>query len=205
MSENLLETSRAQNNPQRIATTHPSRPSDPSSEATSPSTTRNPQAAYQLAENTVREASAARKQVQNDAQIRAALRGYDRKDLEQQIPRRWKVGDVYSPHDLSGIEMSKWKKQRRKPRPRASDRDVMDQLGMKPLDHYRNFSIMGEYVTEMGRIRGSVDTALRPVNQRRMAKAVRRAIGVGLMPSVYRHPELLRQEMEARKSRYGGG
>ena len=51
--------------------------------------------------------------------------------------------------------------------------------------------MMSEYVTEMGRIKHNRDTGLRPVNQRRMAKAVRRAIGLGLMSSVHRHPEIL--------------
>ena len=160
--------------------------------------------AFALAENTVREASAARRAAQTATALRDIERTYSRKDLEGQIARRWKIGDVYSPHDLSGIEQGKWRKQRRKPRPRHGDRDVMDKLGLNPLDLYRNFSIMGEYVTELGRIRGSADTGLRPVNQRRMAKAVRRAIGIGLMPSVYRHPELLREDMERRERRYGG-
>ncbi|KAK4539684.1 hypothetical protein LTR36_010447 [Oleoguttula mirabilis] len=202
----LLQASRNQPTTQRTPTAHPSRPSDPFSATTpppSPPTTRNPDTGYRIAADSVIESTAARRAAQTSASIAETLRGYSRKDLELQITRRWRVGDVYSPHDLSGVEMSKWKKQRRKPRPRHGDRDVMDQLGMNPMDHYRNFSIMGEYVTEMGRIRGSVDTALRPVNQRRMAKAVRRAIGIGLMPSVYRHPELLREEMEARNRRYG--
>lgn len=58
----------------------------------------------------------------------------------------------------------------------------------------QNFSIMSEYITEMGRIRHSSDTGLRPVNQRKMAKAIRRAMGMGLMPGVHRHPELLKME-----------
>ncbi|KAK5131548.1 hypothetical protein LTR08_000875 [Meristemomyces frigidus] len=159
---------------------------------------------YALAENTIREASAARARAKTDAALRDVERTYSRKDLEGQIARRWRVGDVYSPHDLSGIEQGKWRKQRRKPRARHNDEDVMDKLGLNPLDLYRNFSIMGEYVTETGRIRGSVDTGLRPPNQRRMAKAIRRAIGIGLMPSVYRHPELLREDMERKERRYGG-
>lgn len=59
----------------------------------------------------------------------------------------------------------------------------------------QNFSIMSEYITPMGRIRHSNDTGLRPVNQRKMAKAIRRAMGMGLMPGVHRHPELLKMEM----------
>jgi ribosomal protein S18 len=48
--------------------------------------------------------------------------------------------------------------------------------------------MMSEYMTEMGRIKHSKETGLRPKNQRKIAKAIRRAIGLGLMPSVHRHP-----------------
>ncbi|KAH8676726.1 hypothetical protein BGZ60DRAFT_403265 [Tricladium varicosporioides] len=106
-------------------------------------------------------------------------------ELGRLITRRWKVGDVYAPHDLSAVEMDKWQK---KGRPLH---DALDALNLKPLDHYRNFSMMSEYMTPMGRIKHSKDTGLRPVNQRRMAKAIRRTIGMGIMPSVHRHPELL--------------
>jgi small subunit ribosomal protein S18 len=44
----------------------------------------------------------------------------------------------------------------------------------------------------MGRIKHSLETGLRPVNQRKMAKTIRRAIGMGLHPSVHRHPEIMR-------------
>lgn len=62
-----------------------------------------------------------------------------RKDLEQQLPRRWKVGNVYAPHDLSGVEMSKWKRSRRKPK---SKRDALDDLGLNPLKEYKVCSLM---------------------------------------------------------------
>lgn len=61
-------------------------------------------------------------------------RGADRKGLETQQIRRWNVGDVYAPNDLSGVEQSKWKRQKQKPRPRW---DVLDQLNIKPMDHYK--------------------------------------------------------------------
>ncbi len=44
----------------------------------------------------------------------------------------------------------------------------------------------------MGRIQHWTDTGLRPVNQRKMAKAIRRAIGMGIHPSVHKHPEIIR-------------
>src|SRR5436853_1093317 len=34
-------------------------------------------------------------------------------DMTRQISRRWKVGDVYAPHDLSPVEMEKWKRRGR--------------------------------------------------------------------------------------------
>jgi len=63
---------------------------------------------------------------------------------------------------------------------------------------------MSEYMTSMGRIKPRAVTGLRPVNQRKIAKALRRAIGMGLMPSVHRHPEILAAEMRARMEGPGG-
>ncbi|KAK6607652.1 ribosomal protein S18 [Botrytis cinerea] len=112
----------------------------------------------------------------NSGVQRTAAQEYEdnvsRSALTKQIHRRWRAGDVYAPHDLSGIEMAKWKKRG------------------------KNFSIMSEYVTPMGRIRGSKETGLRPVNQRKIAKAIRRSIGLGMMPSVHRHPEVLYKARE---------
>ncbi|KAF7920897.1 uncharacterized protein EAE98_008926 [Botrytis deweyae] len=112
--------------------------------------------------------------------------------LTKQIHRRWRAGDVYAPHDLSGIEMAKWKKRGK------VTRDVFDVVAFDPIatGSYKNFSIMSEYVTPMGRIRGSKETGLRPVNQRKIAKAIRRSIGLGMMPSVHRHPEVLYKARE---------
>lgn len=60
---------------------------------------------------------------------------------------------------------------------------------------------MSEYVSDMGRIKHSSETGLRPVNQRKISKAIRRAIGLGLMPSVYKHPELLIDMMRSKAKR----
>ncbi|KAH8162005.1 hypothetical protein CIB48_g6231 [Xylaria polymorpha] len=106
-------------------------------------------------------------------------------DYMRQLTRRWRAGDVYSPHDMSPSEMAKWR------RNTARKEDLVDLLGLRPLDMYRNFSVISEFITPHGRIKRSVETGLRPVNQRKMAKAIRRAIGLGLHPSVHKHPELL--------------
>lgn len=56
---------------------------------------------------------------------------------------------------------------------------------------------MSEYITDLGRIRPRTQTGLRRVNQRKLAKAIRRAVALGLLPSVHRHPEILRIEHAA--------
>ncbi|KAK3985031.1 ribosomal protein S18 [Cladorrhinum sp. PSN332] len=105
----------------------------------------------------------------------------------RQMPRRWRTGDVYAPRDLSPVEMRKWR------RPSAPKTDVVDMLGFSPVDNYRNPSLISEFMTDHGRIKHSKFTGLRPVNQRKIAKAVRRAIGLGLHPSVHKHPEILQR------------
>ena len=52
-------------------------------------------------------------------------------NFSKMVTRRWKPGDVYAPHDLSDVEMMKWR-QRSKP-----THDAFDVLDMNPLDHYR--------------------------------------------------------------------
>ncbi|KAE9969196.1 hypothetical protein BLS_005455 [Venturia inaequalis] len=102
-----------------------------------------------------------------------------------QTPRKWKEGDVYAPHDLSIGEAKKWKKIVRRP-----EKDCFDMLGKNPMLFYKNLPLLDHFTSETGRIRAGKETGLRLRNQRRVARAVRRAIGIGLMPSVYRHPEL---------------
>jgi len=53
------------------------------------------------------------------------------RDLERQQWRKWKAGDVYAPHDLSPVEMGKWKVRR------TGGRDVFDMLGINPLMEYK--------------------------------------------------------------------
>lgn len=51
--------------------------------------------------------------------------------------------------------------------------------------------MISEYMSNHGRILHSSKTGLRPVNQRKIAKAIRRAIGMGIHPSTHKHPEIL--------------
>lgn len=118
--------------------------------------------------------------------------------MERFQRRDWRSGDVYAPHDLSAAEARKWSKRY------SPTTDAFDALDLNPLDLYKNFSIMSEYMTDMGRIRHSSSTGLRPVNQRKIAKAIRRAVALGLMPSVHRHPEVLKRVAEDQFMNSGG-
>ena len=61
-------------------------------------------------------------------------------DYARQMTRRWRPGDVYAPHDLSPQEMIKWKQLQR------PKKDVLDLLGLNPLDEYK----VGRFTVEMG-------------------------------------------------------
>lgn len=52
-------------------------------------------------------------------------------ELARQMTRTWQDGDVYAPHDLSEVEMMKWKQ------PKRPTKDIIDMLGLNPLDHYK--------------------------------------------------------------------
>lgn len=52
-------------------------------------------------------------------------------DYLKQMPRKWGAGDVYSPHDLSPVEMQKWR------RKAGRTFDVIDALSIRPLDMYK--------------------------------------------------------------------
>lgn len=80
--------------------------------------------------------------------------------------------------------------------------DAIDELRIKDvLMRYKDVAFLSRFTTQMGRIKHRKETGLRGVNQRRIAKAIRRSVGLGLLPSVHRHPELLRWH-ETKYNRY---
>lgn len=85
-------------------------------------------------ENLMRQSAARKAQQQQKAGTTTVqdLKNHNlKKDLTKQITRRWRAGDVYAPHDLSGVEMMKWK---RRSQP---DHDVFDIINFNPEEHYR--------------------------------------------------------------------
>lgn len=65
----------------------------------------------------------------------------------------------------------------------------------------QNFSLIEHFTTPSGMINHSKLTRLRPVNQRKVAKMVRRVQGMGLYPTVHAHPEMLRDQFFSSRQR----
>ncbi|KAK6528054.1 hypothetical protein TWF281_009311 [Arthrobotrys megalospora] len=103
-----------------------------------------------------------------------------------------------SPKDLSFEEYQKYNFQRRT----RIKEDVFEVLKEDPLSYYKNFNLLKDFMTTAGRIKHRSITGLSNTNQRKVSKAIRRAIGIGLLPSVYRHPSLLIQEQRVSQEGY---
>lgn len=79
-------------------------------------------------------AAARQREERSPAALADIQRAIDRRDLERMLPRRWKSGQAYAPHDLSGVEANKWRQSEPKGKPK---KDVFDMLRINPLDHYK--------------------------------------------------------------------
>lgn len=60
---------------------------------------------------------------------------------------------------------------------------------------------MQEFTSSSGQINHSSSTGLRPVNQRKIAKMIRRIQGMGIYPTIHDHPELIRNDFFPEKGR----
>lgn len=83
-----------------------------------------------IAEQQVRESHKHRRAKMAKKQS-ADLREYETSNsYMRQMPRRWAVGEVYAPHDLAPEEIKRYR------RTTGRSFDVLDVLGIKPLDMY---------------------------------------------------------------------
>lgn len=64
----------------------------------------------------------------------------------------------------------------------------------------QNFSIIQEFTSTSGQITHSSGTCLRPVNQRKVAKMIRRVQGMGIYPTIHDHAEIIRHDFFPRNS-----
>ncbi|KAK6359768.1 hypothetical protein TWF696_000907 [Orbilia brochopaga] len=101
-----------------------------------------------------------------------------------------KQGSYMNPNDLSFEQFEKYQQSRRY----HLKEDIFAILQESPIKYYKNFNLLKDFMTSAGRIKHRSVTGLSNTNQRKVAKAIRRAIGIGFLPSVYRHPLALLSE-----------
>ncbi|KAG2181679.1 hypothetical protein INT44_008494 [Umbelopsis vinacea] len=61
--------------------------------------------------------------------------------------------------------------------------DPFDALGLDPLKEYKNFNLLSNFVSDIGKILPRTQTGITAKNQRKLAKAIKRARAMGLMSS----------------------
>ncbi|CAG8687040.1 440_t:CDS:2 [Ambispora leptoticha] len=99
--------------------------------------------------------------------------------------KAFQPGQIYKPSDLSEDTNVQRRRYLEKPRPTV---DVFNVLRINPLKEYKNFNLLSSFVSEMGKILPRSQTGITAKNQRRLAKAIKRARSFGLMPSTHRMP-----------------
>lgn len=92
-------------------------------------------------------------------------------------------GLVYSPQDLSFDA--------RRPLMAKYRLSLLDDnfknAGVDPLDEWKSASLLSDFLTDMGRIKTREQTGLGARSQRKLAKAVRRARALGILPSTSKY------------------
>ncbi|KAJ2961337.1 hypothetical protein NQZ79_g3426 [Umbelopsis isabellina] len=87
-------------------------------------------------------------------------------------------GTTYHPDELG---QPRTRQQR--PRPVKPSQDPFEVLGLDPLKEYKNFTLLSHFVSDIGKILPRESTGVSAKNQRKLAKAIKRARAMGLMSS----------------------
>ncbi|CAG8469281.1 12816_t:CDS:2 [Ambispora gerdemannii] len=99
--------------------------------------------------------------------------------------KAFQPGQIYKPSDLSENVNVQRRRYLEKPKPTV---DVFNALGINPLKEYKNYNLLSSFVSDMGKILPRSQTGITAKNQRRLAKAIKRARSFGLIPSTHRRP-----------------
>ncbi|CAO3658241.1 unnamed protein product [Umbelopsis ramanniana] len=70
-----------------------------------------------------------------------------------------------------------------RPKTVTPSQDPFDALGLDPLKEYKNFNLLSNFVSDIGKILPRAQTGITAKNQRKLAKAIKRARAMGLMSS----------------------
>ncbi|CAO3611283.1 unnamed protein product [Mucor hiemalis] len=103
-------------------------------------------------------------------------------DAAQRYQKIHREGDIYHPEDLNDTRYREALRQRRG-KPTTPTEDPFNVLGLDPLHEYKNFRLLTHFVSDMGKILPRSQTGVSAKNQRKLAKAIKRARAMGLMSS----------------------
>lgn len=106
------------------------------------------------------------------------------------LVKEFQKGHTYDPFDFSIAKLNLEKKQAKLER--ANQIGIFDKKKLNPLNYYTNSRELSAFVSSTGRIQPRDVTNLTVKNQKRLAKAIKRARAVGLLSSVHRDIEILR-------------
>ncbi|KAI8377854.1 ribosomal protein S18 [Radiomyces spectabilis] len=98
----------------------------------------------------------------------------------QRYQKIHRVGDTYHPDDLNDARYQEQLRARRG-QAKANLQDPFDVLGLDPLHEYKNYRLLSNFVSDMGKILPRQQTGLTAKNQRKLAKAIKRARAMGIM------------------------
>ncbi|KAG1137857.1 hypothetical protein G6F64_010011 [Rhizopus arrhizus] len=109
-------------------------------------------------------------------------------EVAQRYQKIHQEGDLYHPQDLND---NRYRESLRASRGRSTGpkQDPFEVLGLDPLHEYKNYRLLSKFVSDMGKILPREQTGLTAKNQRKLAKAVKRARAMGLMSSTNNHSE----------------
>ena len=96
--------------------------------------------------------------------------------------RFFKPTDTYHARDLNSDRLEKhlrYLQQAKKP-------DYFDKMNIDIDNEYKNVALLSAFINELGMVKSRKDTGLSFVNQRRLAKAVKRCRAMGLMSYTYK-------------------
>ncbi|CAI2181855.1 2755_t:CDS:2 [Funneliformis geosporum] len=123
--------------------------------------------------------------------------------IESQVKygKIFRYGELYAPYELNE-DKYKGKRNTGRSTRKPPSVDIFNALKLNPL----NYKLLSNFVSDMGRILPRSITGLTAKNQRKLAKAIKRARSFGLIPSTHRRKadfydvELMMSQMKNKKA-----
>ncbi|CAB4254033.1 similar to Saccharomyces cerevisiae YER050C RSM18 Mitochondrial ribosomal protein of the small subunit, has similarity to E. coli S18 ribosomal protein [Maudiozyma barnettii] len=117
------------------------------------------------------------KQKTNDESAHGSASSQNIKTLEPKLIKSFQYSTIYDPFDFSMAKINLDRKHKSKFKLFGNN--------INPLDLYTSPEILSQYMTSTGKILHSDVTGLSAKNQRRLAKAIRRAQAIGLLSKTH--------------------